>query len=152
MCSSLAFFFKLIFILYCSNSDIQCVVSGRWTECVFSFTYIYVFIYSYIYIHICILLHGVHYSMFTEILCYICLLWLPFLHGMIIFAYSNHLFYPFSLAFSLIIRILFSRSLSLHVSQWINWCLSIPAINDIWRYVSFSDFYSRFFFTLFNHP
>lgn len=116
--------------------------------------YIYICIHIFIYIYS--YLHSSPWSSLQYVhrnpLLYLGLLWLPFLHGMIIFAYSNCLFYPFSLAFSLIIRILFSRSLSLHVSQWINWCLSIPAINDIWRYVSFSDFYSRFFFTLFNHP
>ena len=85
----------------------------------------------YIYIYICMYSY-LHFSSWNSLQCvhrnpllYLGLWWLPFLHAMIIFAYSNLLFYPFPLAFSLIIRRLFSRSLSLPVSQWINWWVFI---------------------------
>ena len=54
-----------------------------------------------------------------------------FIHD-IIHVSMSLLFYPFPLAFSLIIRRLFSRLPSLHVSQWINCCVFInSSINDI---------------------
>ena len=143
---------------------------------VFSVLHIHICVYIYIYSHTYTCIQICIFFMCSSLQCvhrnpllYLGLWWLPFLHGMIIFVYSNMslgelrelvmdreawlaaihgvakswtrlsdwtelnlLFYPFPVAFSLIIRRLFSRLPSLHVSQWINCCVFInSSINDI---------------------